>query len=160
MMLRDATAADIPFIMACERGPGYEPFVGRWDETRHLSTLKNEAYRYFVAHDGAGDRGFFILHHSELWPTSLYLKRVAMREADKGHGKRALSVLNDWVFANTETHRFWLEVAENNARARHVYERLGFVVEGIVRETFLEPDGRWSSSVQMSLLRPDWLKMR
>lgn len=159
MRLRDAKIADIPFIMACERRPGYERFVGRWEEERHRSEIAAGAYRYCIADDGNA-RGFFITYHSELWPSSLYLKRAAMYDTDRGHGRAALTGLNDWVFANTETHRFWLDVAEDNARARHLYESLGFVVEGRLREVYAAPDGTRSSSIQMSLLKPDWLERR
>jgi ribosomal protein S18 acetylase RimI-like enzyme len=157
MILREAEAADVPFIMACERRPGYLAFVGRWEEPRHREAMADKAYRYFVTHDEIEARGYFMLHQSDLWPTSLYLKRAAMFDTDKGHGRGSLVALNDWVFANTETHRFWLDVAINNARARHLYESLGFEVEGTLREVYVEPDGRRSSSIQMSLLRPDWL---
>ncbi len=160
MNLRDAILADIPFIMACERRPGYQEFVGRWEEPRHREAMADKAYRYFLAEDEVGPRGYFMLLHLELWATSLYLKRAAMHDTDKGHGRASLSALNDWVFANTGTHRFWLDVAVENARARHLYESLGFVVEGTIREAYLSPDGRRSSSIQMSLLRPDWLGRR
>lgn len=160
MILRDADIADIAFIMACERRPGYREFVGRWEEPRHREAMADRAYRYFVAQDDAGARGYFMIYQSELWPTSLYLKRAAMYDTDKSHGRASLTALNDWVFANTETHRFWLDVAINNARARHLYESLGFVIEGTLREVYVEPDGTRSSSIQMSLLRPDWLDRR
>ena len=160
MTLDDAAPDHLSFIMACERRPGYQEYVGRWDELRHRRAMADDAYRYFVARDEGGMRGFFILYRSELWPTSLYLKRAAMFDADKGHGRSALTALNDWVFANTDAHRFWLDVAANNARARYLYESLGFVVEGTLREIYLESNGQRSSSIQMSLLRPDWLARR
>ena len=89
-------------------------------------------------------------------PQNLYLKRFVVCETDRGHGRAILRLLNDWVFAHTDTHRFWLEVVEDNPRARHLYEALGFVVEGRVREGYAEPDGTRGSFLQMSLLRPEW----
>ena len=32
-------ASDIPFVMATERGAGFEQLVGRWDERRHRAAL-------------------------------------------------------------------------------------------------------------------------
>jgi diamine N-acetyltransferase len=160
IILRDAKPQDIPFIMACERRPGYDQFVGRWPEEKHLAAMADAAFHYFLGCEGAEPRGFAIVHQSWLHPQNLYLKRIAMHDADRGHGRAFLSALHDWIFANTDTHRFWLEVAESNARGEHLYESLGFMKEGIIREGWTAPDGTRSSGIQMSLLKPDWLGRR
>ena len=144
--------------MACERRPGYEYFVGRWPEEKHRAFMAHPEFTYLVADDADEPVGFAILHEWILRPQNLYLKRIAVHDADKGYGRRVLAALNDWVFSETKTHRFWLEVVEHNLRARHIYEQLGFVVEGLVREGYEEDDGTRGSFVQMSLLKPDWLK--
>jgi diamine N-acetyltransferase len=158
--LYPARPSDIAFIMECERRPGYERFVGQWPEEKHRAFMAHPEFTTLVASDARGPLGFAILHEWVLRPQNLYLKRVAVHDADKGHGRKILSALNDWVFAETKTHRFWLEVVEHNTRARHVYEQLGFIVEGLVREGYEEADGTRGSFVQMSLLKPDWLKRR
>jgi RimJ/RimL family protein N-acetyltransferase len=158
MRLRGAGPDDIAFIIACERRPGYEPLVGRWTEERHRAAMADPAFRYFIADDEAASRGFAIVQTDVFHAQSLYLKRIAVHDAGQGHGKAILRLLNGWVFANTDTHRFWLEVVEDNPRARRVYESLGFVVEGIAREVHAQPDGRRGSFVQMSLIKPDWVK--
>jgi catechol 2,3-dioxygenase-like lactoylglutathione lyase family enzyme/ribosomal protein S18 acetylase RimI-like enzyme len=153
--LRPADTSDIPFIMACERRPEYEHFVGRWPEEKHRTVMADKEFRYLVAGDASGPLGFAILHETWLRPRNLYLKRVAVHDAGQGHGKRVLTALTDWVFANTDTHRFWLEVIEANLRARHVYRSLGWAEEGIVREGF-EDNGARGSFVQMSILKGEW----
>ena len=155
--LRPADESDIAFIMACERRPGYEPFVGRWPEEKHRAVMADKDFRTLVASDENGDLGFAILHSTWLRPQNLYLKRIAVHDADKGHGKRVLAALADWVFANTDTHRFWLEVVETNPRARHVYRALGWSEEGIVREVYHDDAlARRASFVQMSILKNEW----
>jgi len=151
--LRPALQADIPFIMACERRPGYERFVGRWPEDKHAARMADGEFRYLVA-DGIG---FAILHETWMRPQNIYLKRIAVHDAEKGNGKRLLAALTDWVFADTDTHRFWLEVVEDNPRARHVYRALGWTEEGLVREGFLDDaTGARGSFVQMSVLKHEW----
>jgi hypothetical protein len=39
-----AAEADIPFIMATERLPGYEELVGRWSEAEHRAALSDDRY--------------------------------------------------------------------------------------------------------------------
>jgi ribosomal protein S18 acetylase RimI-like enzyme len=155
--LRPADESDIAFIMACERRPGYEKFVGRWPEEKHRAVMADKDFRTLVARGEDGDLGFAILHSTWLRPQNLYLKRIAVHDAEKGHGKRVLAALTDWVFANTDTHRFWLEVVEANPRARRVYRAMGWSEEGIVREAYYDDAlARRGSFVQMSILRSEW----
>jgi len=160
IVLRAANLDDIPFIMACERRPGYDAFVGHWPEEKHRTAMADADFRYFLGCEGDEPRGFAILHQHWLHPQNLYLKRIAVHDADRGYGRAFLSALHDWIFANTDTHRFWLEVAQNNTRGRHLYESLGFVTEGVIRDAWSAPDGTRNSGIQMSLLKPDWLERR
>ena len=47
--------------------------------------------------------------------------------------------------------RLWLEVRESNATARSVYERLGFVAQGVRPGYYPAPHGRRESAVVMSM---------
>jgi RimJ/RimL family protein N-acetyltransferase len=49
----------------------------------------------------------------------------------------------------------WLEVFEFNERARHVYERLGFVHEATFRHAVFH-DGRYLDLQRMAILREEW----
>ena len=159
ILLRRAEASDIPFIMACERRPGYDRFVGRWPEEKHARWMADPEFTYLIGTDANGDVGFAILHDSWLRPRNLYLKRIAVHDAEKGNGKLLLAALHDWVFANTDTHRFWLEVVEHNVRARHVYTSMGWTDEGFVREAYHDDrTGERGSFVQMSILKQEWVK--
>lgn len=160
IVLRVANSDDIPFITACERRPGYNAFIGGWPEEKHRIAMADASFRYFLGCEDAEPRGFAILHQHWLHPQNLYLKRIAMHDTDRGYGRAFMTVLHDWIFANTDTYRFWLEVIETNARGRHLYESLGFVTEGVIRDGWPAPDGGRISCLQMSLLKPDWLKRR
>jgi hypothetical protein len=45
--LRLAQPADIPFILATERIPGFEKFVGRWSKEDHLAALRAPDHAIF-----------------------------------------------------------------------------------------------------------------
>ncbi|MEI9990324.1 MAG: hypothetical protein WDM86_09815 [Rhizomicrobium sp.] len=69
--LRVATSGDIAFIMATERGPGYEPLVGRFAEDEHRAHLADDNWLYVIGLDGAGvPRGFAIFRTSSAIPPS------------------------------------------------------------------------------------------
>ena len=56
-------------------------------------------------------------------------------------------------------HRIWLRVDENNHRALRCYEKCGFKFDGVLREDHFS-DGRWKSSLVMSLLSTEYWKER
>lgn len=74
---------------------------------------------------------------------------------DRGLGSEATRMLVDYAFTHLPLHRIWLGVFEFNPRARRVYEKAGFVVEGRERDA-LRFDGERIDQVMMSVLRPEW----
>lgn len=148
--LRRATQADIAFIMAAERLPGYDKLVGRFDEDVHRANLADDNWLYFIGLDDAGARqGFAILQDRAKPDGAEFLRRIAVTNAGGGFGKPFLAAIIDWVFTQTDSQRFYLHVRNANARARHVYTTLGFVSEG--PESDEEPD-----STTMALLKSQW----
>ena len=168
MPIRPATPADIPAILAIEHLPQYRAFVGRWDAERHHAALTGPDARYFVMESdpgesasGASESGekaignidaYAILRGFAESPLSnIELKRIAVRTPERGLGRKFLSDLIRIVFDEHHAHRLFLDVFESNTRARHLYESLGFVYEGTLREAALV-DGKYHSLRLMSLL--------
>lgn len=78
---------------------------------------------------------------------------------DRGLGTRALTLVLDHAFTTAGLHRVGLEVYDHNPRARHVYDRLGFVHEGTLRQSLLL-DGAWVDCHVMGLLAEEWRARR
>ena len=78
---------------------------------------------------------------------------------DTGIGTEATKLLLYHAFATLNLHRVWLRVYEDNPRARRVYEKLGFVVEGRQRDGDYRA-GRYRDVQLMSILRPEWERRR
>lgn len=133
MDIRRATAADIPFVMATERLPGYEAVVGRWDEATHRAALADPGHAYFVAVDADRPIGFVILRGWNAPEQVVLLKRIAVASPGCGAGRALLETVVDTIFAETDAHRLWLGVFPDNLRARHAYEAVGFRAEGVAR---------------------------
>ncbi len=77
------------------------------------------------------------------------------RGRDRGLGTEATSMIVGYGFEKLGLHRIALEVYAFNPRARHVYETVGFVAEGILRDA-LRWDGEWIDATVMSILAPEW----
>ena len=56
---------------------------------------------------------------------------------------------------NSGLHRIELAAYGHNHRALRVYEKVGFVVEGVRREAALR-DGEWADEVLMAILDHEW----
>lgn len=152
LLLRPAVAADVAFIVAIERLPESRKFVGQWSQERHASTLAGSDARYFVAESNSGEiQAFAILRGFAEASRSVELKRLVVASPGRGLGRRIVKQLMRIVFEEVQAHRMYLDVVEDNSRARHVYESLGFVYEGIMREAD-ERDEEFISLYLMSML--------
>lgn len=73
----------------------------------------------------------------------------------RGLGTEASRLVLGYAFDVVGVHRVELQVYDFNPRARHVYEKLGFVHEGTMRDA-LRWDGQWVDCHLMSMLDSDW----
>lgn len=73
----------------------------------------------------------------------------------RGLGTQATRLVLAFAFEQLDLHRVELEVHDFNPRARHVYEKVGFVVEGVRRDA-LWWDGAWHGVLMMAILAPEW----
>jgi RimJ/RimL family protein N-acetyltransferase len=74
---------------------------------------------------------------------------------DRGYGTDAISAFLAFLFDTVGLHRVWLATLDYNARACHVYEKIGFVREGVMRQSDWV-DGRWVDSVIYGILEQEF----
>lgn len=67
-----------------------------------------------------------------------------------GIGKKVLSIMLNHAFNNLNLYNVYLKVLETNIRAIHVYEKIGFVKEGILRERVFK-NGKYINLIIMSI---------
>jgi RimJ/RimL family protein N-acetyltransferase len=75
----------------------------------------------------------------------------------KGYGTEATRLILTHAFETVGVHRVELEVYDLNPRARHVYENVGFVVEGVFRDALWWED-RFHDAIAMAILAPEWAR--
>ncbi|MBX4863942.1 GNAT family N-acetyltransferase [Rhizobium sophorae] len=83
------------------------------------------------------------------------MHRIAVSPPGKGYGASFLQEICQWIFAEDDIHRLWLDLLPSNERAARLYRSMGFVREGVMRSALRVPGGR-QDLVLMSLLREDW----
>lgn len=75
----------------------------------------------------------------------------------KGYGTEALSILLQYAFLELNLHRISLRVFSINEKAIHIYSKLGFVNEGVSRQS-LYRNGKWHDIIHMGILKEEFLK--
>lgn len=156
MSLRLAIPDDIPAILALERTAMAREFVGQWSEERHHATLTGGDARYYVSEtDGGEVQAYAILRGIRENSGAIELKRIVVAVPERGLGRKIITELIRIAFGELGAHRFFLDVFEDNARARHLYESLGFQLEGVMREA-AHRDDRWWNLHLMSMLESEY----
>ncbi len=150
-----AEQSHVPFIMATERGEGYEALVGSWDEARHRAALADGSHACFVGYEAGEPIGFAILRFWDSPERVTLVRRVAVVRPGQGHGRRLLAAVVNRAFRETQVHRLQIGLFPHNLRARRAYEAVGFKAEGVSRgSAFFHGEHR--DELVMSLLRPEW----
>lgn len=73
----------------------------------------------------------------------------------RGYGSEATRLVVAYGFTQLGLHRIELEVYDFNPRAQRVYEKVGFVREGVRRDVLLW-EGEYHSAILMSLLATEY----
>lgn len=84
--------------------------------------------------------------------------RIAMfRPASRGRGLGTwmTECVRDFAFEVLKLHRLELDVFSFNPRARHMYEKVGFRVEGVRRDAIRDGDG-FADDILMAMLEDEW----
>jgi RimJ/RimL family protein N-acetyltransferase len=89
-------------------------------------------------------------HHAEL---GLLIGDPA--DWGRGLGGEATRLLVGYGFDSCNLHRIHLTVYEDNPAARRIYERVGFKLEGTLRQHGFR-EGRWWDIHMMSMLAEEW----
>ena len=142
--------------MALERGPGFEPLVGRWHAAEHEAEMAKPGSLYLLWKPAGTILGFALVQDLDSRHDAAYLKRIAVAEPGKGVGGLLIEKMLERLFTGSAINRISLNVFPENERAVRVYRRLGFETEGLCRENYRHLDGAYRSSLLMAVLRRDW----
>lgn len=94
----------------------------------------------------------WIQRHADL---SLYIGYQDAYIDETGYAEESLSILFDYGFRQLGLNKIWTEIYEFDDKKKALYDRLGFQVDGILRENYFY-DGRWWNSCLLSLLQKEY----
>jgi RimJ/RimL family protein N-acetyltransferase len=156
IVLRQTTAADLPFVQAAEQAAENAQFIRQWSRQRHLEACNHPNERHWIITDAASHQavGYVIFLGIQDPDQTILLKRIVITEKGHGYGRAALQQLIAKAFADFQANRLWLDVMTTNDRAQHLYKSLGFVQEGYLRESVKTPNG-FRDMLIMAILRSE-----
>jgi diamine N-acetyltransferase len=157
LKIRKTALQDLEFVLVVEQDEVNKPFIAQWTSRQHQDALYDDNMLHLIIEDTEGKKvGYAILIGLKEPNHSLCIKRITVNSKGFGYGKEAIRLLIQWVFEHTLTHRLWLDVKHFNHRAQHVYQTVGFVLEGTLRDCIKNGDAYESLNV-MSILKTEYI---
>jgi aminoglycoside 6'-N-acetyltransferase len=148
--LRPVTSDDLPALHAILE----EPDVARWWRRSEWERVaEKDAVTFAIVVDGVVSG--CIQYTEETDPdyaaaaVDIFVGTAAQ---GRGVGPDAMRTLIGWLVDTRGHHRLTVDPAAENARAVHVYERLGFRRVGVLRQYERVADGVWRDALLMELL--------
>lgn len=77
----------------------------------------------------------------------------------RGYGTEATQLMVDYAFETLNLNRIQLHVCAENIAAIKIYQKVGFVQEGVLRQAMFHHN-RYSDFWVMGMLKSDWLKSK
>jgi RimJ/RimL family protein N-acetyltransferase len=153
---RRATAADLAWILAREAEARAGGYLGGSTREEHEASLRNPANEYWIAERDGIPVAELILRGVSSPHQSIELQRIIVATPDRGIGALVMEWALARCFREHGAHRVWLHTFEQNERARHLYTRLGFTLEGTLRDCIRWSDGSRRSQLLFSMLQPEY----
>ena len=169
--LRPVEIADVPTLRALMADPEVGRLTGSvhhsrdeepelWEPEelttiyRDWMTASDRIVWVILDNDNGAIVGEAVLNHLDQDNLSCGFRIWISGATNRGLGTEAVRLSMGHAFS-VGLHRVELDVYDFNTRARHIYEKVGFVLEGTKREALLFDD-RWIDCHVMGLLASEW----
>lgn len=139
MTLRPATAADFAFIRSLTGRPDYAPFLTDDDEARLAAYLADPAARLLIWEESGTPAGFALFCEIGDPSGRVELRRLGLDRTGGGRGRTLMAALIAYGFDRLGARKIWLDASGENLRAQHLYEAVGFTLEGRLRDHWFRP---------------------
>jgi RimJ/RimL family protein N-acetyltransferase len=121
--LRDTQINELSAFCDMEQDDCAVNFVRAYPLERHQQEFARKSFIYKSVYHADHLVGFVVLILDDDG-RSLELKRIVIAERNKGFGKEVLAAIPQ-ICRELDRSRIWLDVFDDNERARHVYEAAG-----------------------------------
>ena len=157
LRLRRAHETDLNYIMTLQYAPENLKFIFPFSEDYQREIINSdgsEKLDVIIEEIDTGiAAGYFMLRKLDT-PCAEFTHVIIDRKG-LGYGREALNLLLEWAFKIRKFHRVWIDCKEYNSIALHLYERVGVVREGVLRE-YLLTNGVYENLVVLGMLNREY----
>lgn len=166
--IHPVSSDDLDWLMKLRNGVrnylGDNSILGAEDQRKWFNGIKDDpSVRYFIVYETSSDSDRRV--SSRVGMIRITQIDRANRSAcvggdihpefqKKGYGTKMMQEVIKYCFGVLNLRRLWLLVLETNERARNLYEKFGFEVEGVQKEAIWR-DGKYVNYVMMSRIRSE-----
>lgn len=163
--LRVLEKDDLEFIYQLNNNPEImffwfeEPYNSiTYLEKTYEKSIENKDIRQFIIQKGDEKIGYVgIFSIDPIHRKAEFGIMIDPQHQGHGYASTATRLAIDYAFATLNLHKLYLIVDCINEKAIHVYEKLGFTVEGVLKEEYFV-NGTFHDVSIMSIFQRDYLK--
>ena len=167
--LRPIDKADIPNLLRWINDEDVSTFLGR-----HLPISRKDEEDWINGCRANGKDIVLAIEFSKNECTSIHVGNIGLHNINqhsqiaelgimigekshwgKGIGEKAINLILKYAFYTVNVRKVYLNVYSKNKRARKLYEKCGFIAEGVFKEHLFR-NGNYTDNVFMAVFRETW----
>lgn len=163
--LRTIEKTDLAFVHRLYNDPA---IMNYWFDEAYYSKAKlEESYekelnssssRKFIVHNETEQLGFVALFDiNYVHSKAEFAIMMDPKQQGKGYAKTATKLAIDYAFRTLNLNKLYLVADQENEKAIHIYEKMGFKQEAILRDEYFVK-GSYHSVVYMSMFQKEYLE--
>lgn len=156
LLIRTTQKSDLQAIVTLEKHKENTPYILPNTLEEHQELLEQKDAAHLILYTSKTDLiGFVLLTGIANKNNSIEFRRIVIHQKGKGYGRSAIKAIKQHCFEKLNANRLWLDVLENNARARYLYHSEGFKEEGKLRASVLI-EQEYHNLIIMSILKSEY----
>ena len=156
MLIHKTHITDVDEIVLLENHIENAYFIFPNSKEEHIKLINDSNIEHLLLKSTSDEIiGFVILAGLKDKSRNIEFRRIVIKEKGKGFGRIAIKKIKQYSFETLKCHRLWLDVLENNERARYLYESEGFREEGKLQEPILINDN-YQKLIIMAILENEY----
>ena len=146
---------EIPSIMEMEEDIQNRDFVWQGSYNQHLSEINSKEELLLSIKTKDNKLIGFALIGLDFKSDVFELRRIVISPKGKGYGKEFMYGVMKYCFENLNMNRFWLDVYPDNIIGIKLYESIGLVYEGSLRQSYKSDKG-YKNQMVYSMLKDEY----
>ena len=155
-IIRNATEADIGFIIEAEKHTDNRDFIWIGTYEEHLAEINDNQHLLLIfcrIEDNAPTG--YSLSKVDLKSEVFELRRFVINDKGKGYGREAMAAHLKYAFEELNINRFWLDVYTDNVAGISLYESFKMHKDGILRQSY-KADRGYLDQIIYSMLKNEY----